>query len=787
LPPEQPLETGREFACFAFRKCGKLKCHEQNYKSWATVEDGARRTTGNGGELPLRRNVRPREQQKRIACEGKDGYEDFKEGFCNLWEHDFKTKSGYASMGEGGLISFGVHGNCNYTFRAVGEIKGVCVNSPLGKRPENVRMQNFLSQNGITAKAKYLGEGSMRGCWRLYWPDVPWTQELADCLNELGFTSAHHEPLDQFSGNGGSFSVCVRGHDELLAEIAPEMEAAPVADTNKPVAKAEYSPALVEELKQADQDHEFYPTTDAIIRALARDIGLKSKDGYRGHSGHSSVLDVGAGNGKVLLALREATELEHLHAIEKSSILCRNLDPDIMVIGTDFAEQSLLSKQVDVIFCNPPYSQFEEWAEKIIRQAASKVVYLVIPKRWESSQMIKDALKFREAHARKVGEFDFEDAEDRTARAQVHLLRISLEDRKPDDAFERFFQEQFAHLIKKFTASEPKKDQDSGRDEPRPFQKLVLGPNYPEAMVNLYRQEMANIEKNYQLVGQLDVDLLREFDISPSKIMECLKARLSGLRNDYWSELFSRLNTITDRLTSKSRKTMLDTLHKHVHVDFTVSNIYEIIVWLIKNANRYIESQLIDTYELMVDKCNVQLYKSNKKVWVDQGWRYNGDPDKNSHYALDYRIVTHRVGGIRVGYSFERGLDERACDFLGDLLTLAKNLGFRCDTSQHLFSRSGRDEWVSGQGREFYFIDGDAGRTPIYDVKAFKNGNLHLRLHKSFILALNVEFGRLKGWLRSGEQAADELNDPAAASCFKSNLQIEAGNPALMLTVRTAV
>ena len=31
---------------------------------------------------------------------------------------------------------------------------------------------------------------------------------------------------------------------------------------------------LIETLKEAGQDHEFYPTTDAIIKAVARNIGL---------------------------------------------------------------------------------------------------------------------------------------------------------------------------------------------------------------------------------------------------------------------------------------------------------------------------------------------------------------------------------------------------------------------------------------------------------------------------------------------------------------------------------
>jgi hypothetical protein len=222
----------------------------------------------------------------------------------------------------------------------------------------------------------------------------------------------------------------------------------------------------------------------------------------------------------------------------------------------------------------------------------------------------------------------------------------------------------------------------------------VPGPNYPEALVQLYNQEMDHIQNNYRLIGQLDPALLKEFEVSPKKIMACLKARLSGLKHTYWHELFSHMSAITDRLTSGSRKSLLGKLHRHASVDFTVPNILEVVVWVIKNANHYIESQLIETYELMVDKCNVQLYKSNQKTWVDNGWRYGQGETINTHYALDYRIVTHRIGGIRVDYSGQE-IEERAADFIGDhgpvpsLLSRAQRVGSGSMPLVHVQARRG--------------------------------------------------------------------------------------------------
>ncbi len=94
-------------------------------------------------------------------------------------------------------------------------------------RPENMRMQNFLKANGIDAVPKYLFTGSLKGSWRLYGTKngsthdlgdyQKWTPELAQKLTVLGFRGLFG-PLDQTDGNGGVFSVFVRGHNEFLQE-----------------------------------------------------------------------------------------------------------------------------------------------------------------------------------------------------------------------------------------------------------------------------------------------------------------------------------------------------------------------------------------------------------------------------------------------------------------------------------------------------------------------------------------------------------------------------------------
>lgn len=78
------------------------------------------------------------------------------------------------------------------------------------RRPENVKMEQYLSGHGIKATPKYLWQGSLRGCWRLWGKGQAWTEELRQKLTMLGFKDYDGLPLKPYSGNGGAFMVFVR-------------------------------------------------------------------------------------------------------------------------------------------------------------------------------------------------------------------------------------------------------------------------------------------------------------------------------------------------------------------------------------------------------------------------------------------------------------------------------------------------------------------------------------------------------------------------------------------------
>jgi len=214
-------------------------------------------------------------------------------------------------------------------------------------------------------------------------------------------------------------------------------------------------------------------------------------------------------------------------------------------------------------------------------------------------------------------------------------------------------------------------------------------------------------------------------------------------------------------------------------IDFTPSNVYAVAIWIIKNANKYFDEQLIDLYKELSAKENIKNYKSNQTTWEQDRWRYN--QQYKSHYCLDYRLIFSRGGW---GWS-GRGLSESTIDLIDDLMTVATNLGFDGQSSQ---SFGWDKEPEAGQKQEFFMRpnwknDNTAKSTLFMETRFYKNGNVHLKLNQEFMKALNVEARRLLGWIKSPQEVVEEfpesckIKEKDANKYFKKNYLVICSNP----------
>ena len=532
---------------------------------------------------------------------------------------------------------------------------------------------------------------------------------------------------------------------------------------------------LVTLVKEEHQDFEWYPTTQEMVNVVGKQLLGKYKN-----SG-CKMLDIGAGNGSFFDLLytyfSKSTDPEkqpvvRKYAIEKSDILINAMPEGIVLLGTDFHEQTLIDKKMDVIFCNPPYSEYEQWMEKILLEAYASELFFIVPQRWKESKRIEKAIERKEYTVDTIYSGDFLDSEFRKARAKIDIVivRNKSEYYTRIDPFDIWFEDHFKIDADK---TEQYHYLHNRQEKLKEKVELIEGRNLIERLVVLYQDEFQKLLGTYKKLEELDYALLKELNVNVRDVKIALKEKISGLKTLYWQELFENLDRITDRLTKKSREKIRGTIMENASVDFTSKNAYAIVLWVLKNANIYIDDQLKDVYFEMASKDNIVNYKSNKKFY-EGGWR--SSLKDHSHFKLDYRLVFSGHSAINEGYyeqyDYPKGLYRDRHDFLNDICTIAKNLGINVMDTSYNF------KWRAGEEVEFLTQDCKT----FMAVRAFKNGNLHCKPSKEFIQKLNIEMARLMGWIHSKDEAVQELGmtEQEVNVAYGSNIKLLASDIKLL-------
>lgn len=537
---------------------------------------------------------------------------------------------------------------------------------------------------------------------------------------------------------------------------------------------------LIEELKENNQDFEFYPTSKEMIKTIYD------------HADSGDWLDIGAGTcnfkkyfeefAKIDTEIYNENRAKHIHnyyVIEKSEILLQQMDKDVICLGTDFNQIMLLDKPVKNIFCNPPYSEFEEWTKRLIYEANANRIYLVIPQRWNENEEIKTALKKTNSTARVLGSFDFLNAE-RQARAKVDIVKISRSFNRYDNlkdynekAFDQWFDDTFKMRDKK----------DIGEWEQEDIKKRIVKNKLVNAeqskgkiLVDLYNEEIETLYSHFKAIAGLDVDILDTIGVSKKAVKEALKLKASGAKTRYWKLALDELDEITDRLTSQTRKEMFEKFALMHTVDFTIENLYPFLLWVLKNANQYYNDQLITFFKELTSPENVKPYKSNQKAFTEEYWGGRRMKDNASHYILDYRIIMsspfrqHWYSGQLDNYQ------EGARQTLQDILTIANNLGFKVGELKLCE--------CFGEKVKIYYKNSDK---VFMEYRAYKNGNMHTKFDIEFTKALNVEVSRLFGWIKSADDIKNEFPAELAQGAekyFKQNYTCLNTNSMTLLTTK---
>lgn len=491
---------------------------------------------------------------------------------------------------------------------------------------------------------------------------------------------------------------------------------------------------LINTIKENDQDFEFYPTTQKMVNIIANNSYIGKRLLTEGR-----FLDIGAGNGNFFNKLANCVDTSYLKkfAIEKSQILINQMPDDIAIIGADFHQQTLIDKSFDCIFCNPPYSEFKTWMQKIINETNCNNLIMIVPDRWQNDDSLLELIKKRDFEYQVIANESFLDAE-RSARANVDIVyfnRYKIEkeafyrDNGRGDRIERsfidFFNENFADL------SQPEKKPEELADQVK--NELVAGNNLIEKMVSLYNIEFNNLLDSFKSLSKIDDASLKNIGINKKQLMMSLHEQISKLKNKYWSHLIHNLKELETRLIPYFKDKLLTSITNTIgNIDFNENNCYAVLIWIIKNANKSFNEQLLFMFDLCIEPDNVKKYKSNKMVFdtEDRSWgagaeqlRFKNKKDVNK-IILDYRIIT-REGSYQV--------------------------------NSRMFVKNDAETKITACWEVICY--NLLGHKNFGDIKFFKNRNVHLKFNVEFSKAFNIQASLLKGWIKDKREAVQEFED----------------------------
>lgn len=534
----------------------------------------------------------------------------------------------------------------------------------------------------------------------------------------------------------------------------------------------------LKELLEKKQDYNWYPTCEEKIQTIANDI-LKISEIYDFTSKYSApieILDIGSGDGRVLEKLEAKISSKFLPeikllGIEKASVHTKTYkNKNITLIGSEFQETNLISKKCTIAFTNPPYDNFQNWLEKIIRELGFSLLYAIVPQRWIDDERIQEAIKTRGIKYSKVlKESHFKNAE-RQANTKVHIIRFSFDDvdkinpskltcqltkreTKPtlgennSDPFQLFIENELG-LKKTYTLRNHYDNSirmidleceinNSLIDNECKSTEVVKSKGLLAALIENYDTTIGKTIEQYQKVSQIDQEILKELNVDFTQLQKGIKEKLSSYRNVYWSVLINKLDAITNKLSSTNKTKLLDTLKANA-LDFNYLNAIYVISYAVDMANDLIETSLIEIFKTLTNESSVtKHYKSNTHMYHDS-WKYT-QPDNNTRFTLDYRFIHN----YKFNFNHD-GLKDSAFEFLKDIEVALSLLGYSDIHRSH-----SQKEILAGKSVKVFGKGHDGKKTNLLEIKFYKNGNRHIRLNQNAMLRLNVTVSRLLGWVRT--------------------------------------
>jgi len=570
-------------------------------------------------------------------------------------------------------------------------------------------------------------------------------------------------------------------------------------------------------LKNANEDFEWYPTTDEIMAAMKKDIfsyfrthqrdyvttredKIEIKTSYYDYEKQrdikgefielESFLDIGAGDGRVLDCLNESqgSSLCKKYGIEiaraqADDLICRG----VFIIGRNFWDVTLNDQYYALIYSNPPFSDYERWACKILYESNFCVLYLVMPKRWTESKLIQKELKNRYEYTI-VGEFDFSKA-DREARGKVHLVRINAEWKQEKECgvnskgkkvysstqYQNSVENAFERWVKDYIATFEGDNEDFNEWREKEQQAIALKHTPIDQLVIDYEAEKENLGAAFKAIGKLNPEIIKLMGQDKKSMLEIIRKSISSLKSKYWRAAFEKLDPVKSRMIRKTKDNIFGNIQEFKTLDFNADNIYSIIIWIVNNCNIGILDQIGEVFDALTDKDFIEEYKSNRH-WTKSTWRHTQNDYKYKNLparwklGLDYRIVVETM-------AYDRYSHQARYTIVDDFIIICSNLGFPIDPYDTPDYTDNRTE------QKFHTVDGELAFTMRYYTG---NKNAHLKINKKLLMKFNIEVAKIRKWMSDPDDVVEEYGIPKdeATRLWNSGLALIGNNDVQLIELR---
>lgn len=408
----------------------------------------------------------------------------------------------------------------------------------------------------------------------------------------------------------------------------------------------------------------FYPTPPHLISKMLSRVNWRNV---------STILEPSAGKGNILDALRERGRTDNpamLSAIELNPELQATLrGKGYRVIDSDFMTYNGL-EQFDLIIANPPFDCGDSHLLKMIDIMFNGQIVCVLNAETLKNQYSNTRKRLAQT-LEKLGatieylQESFLDAE-RVTNVEVALIYIQKFGEVEKDIF-----------------GQMEEDVHSGEFEDIQERYDIATTNTIGAIVKQYNRDkdaamsqLMGFYKNYKAVkkylnirvaGENEDKAYKIYEREPDDLTTQMKKRVNALstiiKHDYWMQTI-KLEEVNSWLTSKKRDAIMSDLKSFATMEFTESNIRQLILNLIdkfpKMINEAIE-YLFDSFtkHALSAKEHKDLYSDYlNNIHYFSGWRTNNAYKINKRVIMPFYRSDWEVRGNSISWEQEKLLDD---------------------------------------------------------------------------------------------------------------------------------